>query len=131
MSSQSHQGLSILTALPVLASSTSYIQDGCLSSSHQNCIMANKKGEVTKSMLLLPFEVISLDFYMTPSLTSQRPELNHMSTSNSKRGGKCSLYSRWPFAQLKIWVTKEKRKDIRGKKISWSHLETIGKLFIL
>lgn len=39
---------------------------------------------------------------MTLSLTSHWPELNHMSTPINKGAGKCSLYSKWPFPQLKI-----------------------------
>lgn len=39
---------------------------------------------------------------MTLSLTSHWPELNHMSTPINKGAGKSSLYSKWPFPQLKI-----------------------------
>lgn len=43
-----------------------------------------------------------LNLYMMSSLTSHWPELNHMSISINKGAGKCSLYSRWPFPQVKI-----------------------------
>lgn len=128
MSSQSHQRPSLLTALPVLGISYLMTPRGCLSSTHHICIIANRKREGAKSMLL-PF--IFLNFYMTPSLTSQWTELNHMSTSNSKEAEKCSFYSiQVVFCPAENWCKKGREKRHYWQ-IQTLEPQTIGKLHII